>query len=215
LVHVDAVQGAGRLALDFEQLNADLLSLSAHKMRGPKGVGALIVRKGLELSSVTTGGNQERGMRSGTENTVGIVGFGRAAELALEGLKTLPETWVRRRDTFESEVLASIDGARIHGLDQPRLPTVTNIGFDDLEGEAALLALDMQGICASSGSACASGSLEPSHVLLAMGYSPEQAHGSIRFSLGVGIESADLAKVVAVLRDQVPKLRALLIDPLI
>jgi len=190
------------------------MSLSAHKLRGPKGVGALIQRKGLDLKAVQTGGQQERGMRSGTENTAGIVGLGRAAELALQSLTENAERHAALRDEFEAIVLDRVAGVRVNGLGQRRLPTVTNLEFADLEGEAALLALDMKGICASSGSACASGSLEPSHVLLAMGRSAEQAHGSIRFSLGSGIDRTDLMRVVDVLTEQVPKLRALLSNPI-
>jgi len=214
LMHVDAIQVVGRLPVRFAELPVDLMSLSAHKLRGPKGVGALILRKGLDLKAVQTGGNQERGMRSGTENTAGIVGLGRAAELALQSLTENAERHAALRDEFEAIVLDRVAGVRVNGLGQHRLPTVTNLEFADLEGEAALLALDMKGICASSGSACASGSLEPSHVLLAMGRSAEQAHGSIRFSLGSGIDRTDLMRVVDVLTEQVPKLRALLSNPI-
>jgi cysteine desulfurase len=214
LMHVDAIQVVGRLPVQFAELPVDLMSLSAHKLRGPKGVGALILRKGLDLKAVQTGGNQERGMRSGTENTAGIVGLGRAAELALQSLTENAERHAALRDEFEAMVLDRVTGVRVNGLGQRRLPTVTNLEFADLEGEAALLALDMKGICASSGSACASGSLEPSHVLLAMGRSAEQAHGSIRFSLGSGIDRNDLMRVVDVLTEQVPKLRALLSHPI-
>jgi len=214
LMHVDAIQVVGRLPVRFAELPVDLMSLSAHKLRGPKGVGALILRKGLDLKAVQTGGNQERGMRSGTENTAGIVGLGRAAELALQSLTENAERHAALRDEFEAIVLDRVAGVRVNGLGQHRLPTVTNLEFTDLEGEAALLALDMKGICASSGSACASGSLEPSHVLLAMGRSAEQAHGSIRFSLGSGIDRTDLMRVVDVLTEQVPKLRALLSNPI-
>ncbi len=214
LVHVDAIQWVGRLPVCFADLPVDMMTLSAHKLRGPKGVGACIVRKGLDLKAVQTGGNQERGLRSGTENTAGIVGLGCAAELAQQHLVVQAAQCKALRDRFEQQVLHRIDGVRINGEGQDRLPTVTNLEFAELEGEAALLALDMRGICASSGSACASGSLEPSHVLLAMGRRPEQAHGSIRFSLGAGIDSADLDRVVDVLVEQVPQLRALLVDPL-
>jgi len=215
LMHVDAIQWVGRLPVCFADLPVDLMSLSAHKFRGPKGVGACIVRKGLELRSVQTGGNQERGLRSGTENTAGIIGLGCAAELAQHNLEAHAQQWKTLRDQFEEQVLNQIEGVRVNGAGQERLPTVTNLEFAELEGEAALLALDMKGICASSGSACASGSLEPSHVLLAMGRRPEQAHGSIRFSLGVGVDRTDLDRVVDVLVERVPQLRALLVDPLV
>ena len=214
LMHVDAIQWVGRLPVCFADLPVDMITMSAHKLRGPKGVGACIVRKGLELKAVLTGGNQERGLRSGTENTAGILGLGCAAELARNNLDAHAARCAALRDRFEQQVLDRIEGVRINGLGQDRLPTVTNLEFVDLEGEAALLALDMKGICASSGSACASGSLEPSHVLLAMGRRPEQAHGSIRFSLGAGVDSTDLDRVVEVLAEQVPQLRALCVDPL-
>ena len=162
LVHVDAIQWVGKVATDFEVAPVDLMSVSAHKFHGPKGVGALIVRKGLELAPAQTGGNQERGLRSGTENTAGIVGFGVAAERAQDVLLSNEGRLSALRDRFERRVLEQVEGARVNGATQPRLPTVTNLEFDALEGEAALLALDMRGICASSGSACASGSLEPS-----------------------------------------------------
>jgi cysteine desulfurase len=213
--HVDAVQAAGRLALDVGALGVDLLSISGHKVRGPKGVGALFVRRGLAFKAIQHGGNQERGYRSGTENTLGIVGFGRAAELAQESLIDEASRQAQLRDRFEQAVVDSVEGVRIHGAGEPRLPSVTNLGFDQLEGEAALLALDMEGVYASSGSACASGSLEPSHVLLAMGYTAEQAHGSIRFSVGHETTQAQLEQVLEVLSRQVPKLRQLLIDPLV
>ena len=210
LVHVDAIQWVGKVATDFEAAPVDLMSVSAHKFHGPKGVGALIVRKGLELAPAQTGGNQERGLRSGTENTAGIVGFGVAAERAQDVLLSNEGRLSALRDRFERRVLEQVEGARVNGATQPRLPTVTNLEFDALEGEAALLALDMRGICASSGSACASGSLEPSHVLLAMGRSAEQAHGSLRFSLGPEITEEALDQVVAVLAEQIPNLRSLL-----
>ena len=215
LVHVDAIQWVGRLPVCFADLPVDMMTLSAHKLRGPKGVGACIVRKGLELKAVQTGGNQERGLRSGTENTAGILGLGCAAELAQNHLDAQAARCEALRDRFEQQVLDRIEGVRVNGKGQDRLPTVTNLEFADLEGEAALLALDMKGICASSGSACASGSLEPSHVLLAMGRRPEQAHGSIRFSLGAGIDATDLDRVVEVLVEKVPQLRALHVDPLV
>ena len=207
--HCDAVQGAGRLPIDVQDLGVDLLSLSAHKIQGPKGVGALFVRRDLPMEAIQFGGKQERGLRGGTENTLGIVGFGVAATLAAERIATRPFELKALRDHFEASVLSRVDGCVVHGGEQPRLPSVTNIGFDGIEGEAALLVLDMAGICASSGSACASGSLQPSHVLLAMGFDPEEAHESLRFSLGAGVDYAQLDRVVEVLVEQVPKLRAL------
>jgi cysteine desulfurase len=212
LVHVDAVQAAGRLPLDVTELGVDLLSLSAHKIRGPKGVGALFVSRDFDLHATVHGGKQERGLRAGTENTAGIVGFGRAAELAKQALDYEPARLAALRNCFETMVIERIPDVRVHGAAEPRLPSVTNLGFDGIEGEAALLMLDMAGVYASSGSACASGSLEPSHVLLAMGFSAEQAHGSIRFSLGEGTNAEQLERVVELLSEQVPKLRALMLN---
>ncbi|MDE0883032.1 MAG: cysteine desulfurase family protein [Myxococcota bacterium] len=210
-MHVDAVQTGGRLPLDVNRLGVDLLSLSSHKIRGPKGAGALFVSREIDLQPITFGGKQEAGLRAGTENTLSIVGFGRAAELAREGLSSEPQRLAALRDGFEAQLLESLAGLRVHGALQERLPSVTNLGFDGIEGEAALLMLDMAGVCASSGSACASGSLEPSHVLLAMGYSAEQAHGSIRFSFGHGTRAEQLERVVELLIEKVPQLRALML----
>ena len=210
-MHVDAVQTGGRLPLDVNRLGVDLLSLSSHKIRGPKGAGALFVSREIDLQPITFGGKQEAGLRAGTENTLSIVGFGRAAELAREGLSSEPQRLAALRDRFEAQILESLSGLRVHGALQERLPSVTNLGFDGIEGEAALLMLDMAGVCASSGSACASGSLEPSHVLLAMGYSAEQAHGSIRFSFGHETRAEQLERVVELLIEKVPQLRALML----
>ena len=209
-MHIDAVQCPGRIGIDCAALGADLLSLSAHKINGPKGVGALFISRSIAIEPILSGGNQERGLRSGTENTVGIVGFGAAAEGAAAALATQPQRLSALRDYFEAAVVEAVPGVRVHGEGQLRLPSVTNLGFEAIEGEALLLTLDMAGICASSGSACASGSMEPSHVLMAMGYSAEEAHGSMRFSFGDGVEMAQCDAVVAHLKTQVPKLRALL-----
>jgi cysteine desulfurase len=210
-MHVDAVQSGGRLPLDVGELGVDMLSLSAHKIRGPKGAGALFVSRDIDLQPIAFGGMQEGGLRAGTENTLSIVGFGRAAELAMDGLSSEPQRLAKLRDRFETELLESLPGLRVHGASQQRLPSVTNLGFDGIEGEAALLMLDMAGVCASSGSACASGSMEPSHVLLAMGRSAEQAHGSIRFSFGHGTDAQQLECVVELLIEKVPQLRALML----
>ena len=182
LFHADGVQAAGKIFMDAEHAGIDLLSLSAHKFHGPKGVGILYVRSGLDLEPVFLGGSQERGLRPGTENVPGIIGMGRAAELAGEFLID-ENTRVRTlRDSIE-DVVKRIPGAHINGLNTPRIPNTLNASFSGIEGEALLLRLDEEGFCASSGSACTAGSTNPSHVLKAMGLADELALASIRFSL--------------------------------
>ena len=181
--HTDAVQAVGKIPLNLSKSRIDLLSLSGHKLHAPKGVGALYVRKGTRLSPFMLGGHQESGRRAGTENVPGIVGLGKACELAAENIE-LENTRVKKlRDKLEKAILESCPDCRINGDPKNRLPNTTNISFEYIEGEAILLMLDRFGICASSGSACTSGSLEPSHVLRAMGVPFTAAHGSIRFSL--------------------------------
>jgi cysteine desulfurase len=181
--HTDAVQAVGKIPLNLSKSRIDLLSLSGHKLHAPKGVGALYVRKGTRLSPFMLGGHQESGRRAGTENVPGIVGLGKACELAAENIE-LENTRVKKlRDKLEKAILESCPDCRINGDPKNRLPNTANISFEYIEGEAILLMLDRFGICASSGSACTSGSLEPSHVLRAMGVPFTAAHGSIRFSL--------------------------------
>ncbi|HBU49609.1 MAG TPA: cysteine desulfurase NifS [Myxococcales bacterium] len=180
LFHSDAVQVFGKGAMPQ---NADLVAVSAHKIHGPKGVGALQIRKGLELPPLHSGGHQERGRRGGTENTLGIIGFGVAAQLIDQMDHGVLERIENLRDRLESSLLDQVDGAQINGGLIPRLPTVSNIHFPGLEGEAMVIALDMEGVALSSGSACSSGTMEPSHVLLAMGLSYAAAGSSLRFSL--------------------------------
>jgi cysteine desulfurase len=179
--HTDAVQAAGKLPIDVHQIPVDLLSISAHKLHGPKGVGALYIRKGTKLTPLIIGGHQEGGKRAGTENVTGIVGMGRAAELALEHLGEETDRVRALRDKLEKGLLSNCKGAVVNG--KHRLPNTLNISFEFIEGESILIMLDDLGISASSGSACTSGSLEPSHVLRAMGIPFTLAHGSIRFSL--------------------------------
>jgi len=182
LLHTDAVQSAGKIPVRVQELDVDLLSLSGHKIHGPKGIGALYVRKGTRMAPFMTGGSQERKRRAGTENVPAIAGFGAAARLAAERLSEMQRRVAALRDRFEQQIMTQISGARINGT-ASRLPNVSNISFERLEGEAAVIALDLEGIAASTGSACASGSLEPSHVLMAMGLRPEVVQGSLRFSL--------------------------------
>jgi cysteine desulfurase len=179
--HTDAVQAAGKLPIDMRKVPIDLLTISAHKLHGPKGIGALYIRKGTKLTPLIIGGHQEGGKRAGTENVTGIVGMGRAAELALEHLGEETERVRGLRDKLEKGLLANCQGAVVNG--KHRLPNTLNISFEFIEGESILIMLDDLGISASSGSACTSGSLEPSHVLRAMGIPFTLAHGSIRFSL--------------------------------
>jgi cysteine desulfurase len=181
--HTDAVQVVGKIPLNLAQSNIDLLSLSGHKLHGPKGIGALYVRKGTRLSPFMLGGHQEAGRRAGTENVPGIIGLGKACELATENFKEENKKVKYLRDKLENAILKSCPDCRLNGDKDNRLPNTTNISFEYIEGEAILLLLDRLGICASSGSACTSGSLEPSHVLRAMGVPFTAAHGSIRFSL--------------------------------
>jgi cysteine desulfurase len=181
--HTDAVQAVGKIPLKISESNIDLLSLSGHKLHGPKGVGVLYVRKGTRLAPYMLGGHQEAGRRAGTENVPGIVGLGKACELAAKNIEEEKNKVKSLRDKLEAAILEKCPDARLNGDEGNRLPNTANISFEYIEGEAILLMLDKYGICASSGSACTSGSLEPSHVLRAMGVPFTAAHGSIRFSL--------------------------------
>lgn len=182
--HVDAVQAAGRLPLDMRALPVDLLTVSAHKFHGPKGVGALYVRRGITFPPFIIGGHQERNRRAGTESVAGIIGMGRAAEIASAVLADDSERIGKLRDRFEESLLRSCPESRVNGHRQSRLPNTSNVSFRYLEGESILVLLDQQGICASTGSACTAGSSEPSHVLRAMGVAAEWLQGTVRFSLG-------------------------------
>jgi cysteine desulfurase len=185
LCHTDAVQVPGKLKIDVKQLGVDFLSLSAHKLHAPKGIGMLYVKRRTRFQPYVIGGHQERGRRGGTENVPHVVAFGRAAEMAMENLQD-ENTRVRAlRDKLENTILSTIPNTVRNGGKDPRLPNTTNIAFDFVEAEAVLLLLDQLGICCSSGSACTTGSLDPSHVLTAMGLSPMRARGSVRFSLGL------------------------------
>jgi cysteine desulfurase len=181
--HTDAVQAVGKIPLNLSKSSIDLLSISAHKLHGPKGVGVLYVRRGTRLRPFMLGGHQEGGRRAGTENVPGIIGLGKACELAAKNIREENEKVKKLRDKLENAILRSCPDCRVNGDRENRLPNTTNISFEYIEGEAILLMLDTYGICASSGSACTSGSLEPSHVLRAMGVPFTSAHGSIRFSL--------------------------------
>ena len=207
--HTDAVQSVGKLPVDVRALDIDLLSLSAHKLNGPKGVGALWVRRGTRLTSQTTGGKQERNRRAGTENVPAIVGLGAAARRALD--KGLAETdrVAALRDRLERGILAGVPGTVVNGDPARRVPNTCNISFDRVEAESLLIALDLDDVAVSTGSACSSGTLEPSHVLRAMGLSPHRTQNSIRFSLGFGNTVDEVDGVIAMLPGIVSRLRAL------
>jgi cysteine desulfurase len=207
--HTDAVQSVGRIPVSVRDLGVDLLSLSGHKFAGPKGTGALFVRRGVRLAAVQTGGRQERNRRAGTENVPALGGLGAAAAIAGA---TLAETGARTaalRDRLEATVLQSIPGTEVNGNPARRVPNTSNVSFDGIEAESLLIALDLEGIAVSTGSACSSGSLEPSHVLRGMGLSDARARNSIRFSLGPGTTDADIDAVLGVLPALVTKLRRL------
>ncbi len=208
LFHVDAVQAVGKIPLDMKTSTIDLLTLSGHKIHAPKGIGALYVRKGVRFRPHLIGGHQERGRRGGTENVAGIVALGEAAKLAQQHLSGV--IWEQRlRDKLERGILNSIPNTVINGDPVNRLPNTTNIGFKYIEGEAILLSLDQFGICASSGSACTSGSLEPSHVLRALGLPYSVLHGSIRFSLSRYTTEEEIDRVLEVLPGIINRLREL------
>jgi len=209
LFHTDAVQAVGKIPIDLRRTAIDMLSLSGHKLHAPKGIGALYVRKGTKFSSFLIGGHQEKGRRGGTENTAGIIGLGKACELAAQHME-LENTRVKElRDRLENGLLSRIPNSRVNGDRTHRLPNTTSISFEFVEGEAILLLLDEFGICASSGSACTSGSLQPSHVLRAMGVPFTMAHGSIRFSLSIYNSEEEIDFVLEKMPGVIEKLRKL------
>ena len=207
LFHTDAVQVAGKLAIDVKKVGVDFLSLSAHKLRAPKGIGVLFVKTGTPFQPYIVGGGQERGQRGGTENVANIVAFGKAAELALSHIDEENMRVRGMRDSLEKGIFQAISGSVRNG-GEPRLPNTTNIGFDGVEAEAALLLLDREGICASSGSACTTGSIEPSHVLQAMSVPLSRSKGSLRFSLGIENTEADVELLLKKLPPIIERLRA-------
>jgi cysteine desulfurase len=209
LVHTDAVQSAGKISVSARALGVDLLSVSAHKLYGPKGVGALWVRRGVRLTQQMTGGRQERNRRAGTENVPALVGMGVAATLALQGLEEHGRRVGALRDRLEAGVLRDVPQTAVNGARDRRVPNTTNISFERVEAESLLIALDLEGIAVSTGSACSSGTLEPSHVLKAMGLGSSRAQSSLRFSLGAATTDAEIDRVVGVLPGLVQKLRAL------
>ena len=205
--HTDAVQAVGHIKIDVKEMNIDLLSLSGHKIGAPKGIGALYIKKGVKIKNLIHGGQQEKGRRAGTENVIGIVALGKACELAVREMEKTTEKLVYLRDKIIKNILGSIDYSRLNGHPSERLPGNINISFEFIEGESMLLLLDAKGICASSGSACTSGSLDPSHVLLAIGLPHEKAHGSLRISLGYQNTEEEVDKLLEVLPPIVQRLR--------
>ncbi len=205
--HTDAVQTVGHIPIDVNEMNIDLLSMSGHKFYGPKGVGAIYIRKGTRISPFMHGGGQERGKRAGTHNVPGIVGLGKAAEIAGSKMEEEASHLKRLRDKLIKGILDRVEDVRLNGHPELRLPNNVNVCVEGAEGEAMLLSLDMEGICVSSGSACTSGTLNPSHVLLAMGIPPEIAHGSLRLTLGRSTTEEEVDRFLEVLPPIVERLR--------
>jgi cysteine desulfurase len=208
-MHTDAVQALGKIPVNVDDMGVDYLTVSAHKIYGPKGIGALYVRKGAPLFPLIHGGHQEDGLRAGTYNNMGIMGFGRAAAIAADEVAQYGKKIAALRDRLRDGLTAAIPNIKINGHPTDVLPNTLNVSFPGAEGEAILLSMDMQGIEASTGSACASGRLVPSHVLMAIGVGPELAHGSIRFSLGWGISADDIDYIVTTLPPIIARLRAM------
>ena len=208
--HTDAVQAAGKIPINVDEIGCDLLSISGHKMHAPQGIGALYVRKGTLIEPLFYGGNHERQRRAGTENVPGIVGLGKAAEIALSGLKDGTVGRLGKlRDRLQSELVGNLDDVGVNGEGAPRVPTTTNIHFDQIEGEALVIALDLKGLAVSTGAACSSGAIEPSHVLTAMGLPADQARASLRFSLGKQTTREDVDFALSIIPETVARLREL------
>ena len=208
--HSDGVQAAGKVPIDVARIGCDLLSISGHKMHAPQGVGALFVRQGTPLEPMLFGGSHERSRRAGTENVPGIVGLGKAAELARDGFSNGSVARVAElRDRMERTILEAVEGAAVNGVDAPRVPNTVNIHFDSIEGEAMVIALDLKGLAVATGAACSSGATEPSHVLTAMGQTPDRARGSLRISLGKQNTAAEVDVALQLVPATVARLREL------
>jgi cysteine desulfurase len=210
LFHTDAVQAAGKVPIDVKRMHCHALSISGHKLHGPQGTGALFLKKGTQLQPLFHGGRHERSRRAGTENVPGIVGLGKAAKLASESFNNgAIERLAAMRDRLQRVVLSCIEGTTVNGDGAPRVPNTANIRFDDIEGESLVIALDLKGLAVSTGAACSSGAIEPSHVLIAMGLRPEQARASIRCSLGKQTTEEDIDFAIQLLPETVARLREL------
>lgn len=208
--HTDAVQAAGKIPIDVNAFQADLVSISGHKIHAPQGTGALFVRKGTLLEPMLYGGRHERSRRAGTENVPGIVGLGRAAQIALEGFSNGEVDRIRSlRDRLQATVLSKMEAVGVNSVNAPRVPNTTNIWFDYIEGEAMVIALDLKGVAVSTGAACSSGAIEPSPVLVAMGLSNDRARASLRFSIGKQNTAEDVDQLLSVLPETVSRLREL------
>jgi cysteine desulfurase len=208
--HTDAVQAAGKILIDVKQVGCDLLSISGHKMNAPQGIGALYVRKGTILQPMLYGGSHERSRRAGTENVPGIVALGKGAEIARQALESgAVASIAEMRDGLQDTILRAVDAAGVNGDGAPRVPNTTNIYFDHIEGEALVIALDLKGLAVSTGAACSSGAIEPSHVLTAMGLRPERARASIRFSLGKQNTAEQVEFAQSLVPETVARLREL------
>jgi cysteine desulfurase len=209
LMHTDAVQTAGKIPVDVKALGVDLLALSAHKFNGPKGAGALWIKRGTRMLPILTGGKHERNRRAGTENVAAVAGLGVAARLAVSKMRPEAARVGALRDRLEAGILRDVSGTVVNGSRDRRVPNTTNISFDRIEAESLLIALDLEGIAVSTGSACSSGTLEPSHVLRAMGFPAHRTQNSLRFSLGLFSTEEEVDRVLAVLPRVVEKLRTL------
>jgi cysteine desulfurase len=209
LMHTDAVQSAGKIAVDVRELGVDLLSLSAHKFNGPKGAGALWIKRGTRMLPILTGGKHERNRRAGTENVPAVVGMGVAARLAAAKMRDEAARVAALRDRLEEGILRGVPGTAVNGARASRVPNTTNISFERVEAESLLIALDLEGVAVSTGSACSSGTLEPSHVLRAMGFPSHRTQNSLRFSLGIFSNQEEVDRVVELLPRLVEKLRGL------
>jgi cysteine desulfurase len=208
--HTDAVQAAGKIPIDVKRIGCDALSISGHKMHAPQGVGALFVRKGTRLQPLFYGGRHERSRRAGTENVPGIVALGKAAELAMEGFERGDDKNLSAlRDRLQQGILAQVDGAGVNGTGAPRVPNTSSIYFDHIEGESMVISLDLKGLAVSTGAACSSGAIEPSHVLTAMGLRGDRARASIRFSLGRQNTAEDIDIALALMPETIARLREL------
>ena len=208
--HTDAVQAASKIPIDVKKIGCDLLTISGHKIHAPQGIGALYVRKGTKLEAMLYGGSHERSRRAGTENVPGIVALGKAAELAMKAFSNSEDhEMAAMRDELENAILSKVDSAGVNGAGAPRVPNTANIYFDYIEGEALVIALDLKGLSVSTGAACSSGAIEPSHVLTAMGLRPDRARASIRFSLGKQNTSEDVGFAIALVPAAVDRLREL------
>jgi cysteine desulfurase len=210
LFHTDAVQAAAKVPINVRQIGCDALSISGHKIHAPQGVGALYVKKGTRIQPLFHGGRHERSRRAGTENVPGIVALGKAAQLAKQGLDRGDDHKIAAmRDRLEKGILAGVDEAAVNGDSAPRVPNTTNIRFDHIEGESLVIALDLKGLAVSTGAACSSGAIEPSHVLIAMGLRPDQARSSIRFSLGKQTKDSEIDLASSLVPETVARLRAI------